>query len=305
MIRAVFRFIFSNLLFKIFAIVLALSVWAFAVLIRTQTINIAVPIQLVNLPNDLVVTKINTDKVNVTLQGHGTDFLKYFLHPPLYQLDLALAKPGLNRIKLAPDELVVSTPVLLKSIIPEFSEITIDQLETKRIAIQIPYRIEPQKGIYITNVTTQDNVTLSGPEEEMQFIKEIATESLFVSDYSTPQISRKLKVVLPDTKYYRVVPESITAIASIEKESTRIFTDIPVNIISSTQFITTTKPKNATVTVRGAKSKIDSLQNLNIKININVSKLNVGEYKIPAEISLPKDIFLIHCEPQLFEIKIR
>ena len=305
MIRRILRIFFGNIPFKIFAIVLALSVWILAVLIRPQTVNITVPIKLTNLPQDLVVTKINTDKVNVILQGHGTDFVKFLLRPPLYNLDLALAKPGTYRVKFAPDELAVSAPVLLKSINPEYSEVTIERLDSKPVTILIPRRIEPHKGIYITNVTTQDMVILSGPESEMQFIKEITTESLFVSDYSALQTSRKLRVVLPDTKYYQVKPDSITVIASIEKEATKILAEIPVNIIPSAQYQSTVKPKTATITLRGAKSKIDSLQSLNIKLNINVLKLNVGEYKIPAEISLPKGIILVRCEPQFFEVKIR
>ncbi len=305
MIKRILRIFFSNIPFKIVAIILAVSVWVLAVLIRPQTITIAVPIKIINLPQDLVVTKINTNKVNVTLQSRGSDFVRFLLRPPLYNLDLALAKQGAYRIKFAPDELVVSAPVLLKLINPEYSEVTIERLDRKSVMIQIPRRIEPQKGIYITNVTTQDTVILSGPESEIRFIKEVTTDSLFVSDYSSPQIIRKLRIVLPDTQYYRVTPESVSVIAVIEKEATKILADIPVNIMSSTQNIATVKPKTATITVRGAKSNIDTLQSSEIKLNIHTLKLNVGEYKIPAEINLPKEIILVHCEPQLFEVKIR
>jgi YbbR domain-containing protein len=303
--RTIFGIVFSNLLFKIFAIILAISVWIIAQLIRTQTANIVVPIQIANLPSDLVITEINTDNVKVTLQGRGSDFLRFLMHPPVYRLDLALAKPGHNRIKLAPDELVVSAPVLLKSIAPEYSEIAIDQLENKQVVVAVPHRIEPQKGIYITDISTQDTVILFGPEQEIKFIKEIASDSLFVSDYSSSQITRKLRVALPDTKYYRVLPESITVVATIEKESTRIFVDVPVNILSSNQQIVTTKSNTATITLRGAKTKMDSLTVTDIKVNINTLKLNIGEHKIPAEISLSKGIFLVRCEPKLFEVKIR
>jgi YbbR domain-containing protein len=67
----------------------------------------------------------------------------------------------------------------------------------------------------------------------------------------------------------------------------------------------TLNPKTATINLRGAKTLIDSLKISDIKVNINTSKMTSGIYAVPAEISLPKGIFLVSCEPKLFEVKIR
>jgi hypothetical protein len=303
--RRILHFLFGNLLFKIFAIVLALSIWVLAVLLRPQTANFVVPIEFAHLPNDLVITKFNTNKINVAFHGRGSDFIKLLFHKPIYQLNLAMAKPGPNRIKFAPDELVIAAPVLLKSITPEYSELTIEELEREKVAVNVPHRIEVQKGTYIVNVAVQDTVTLSGPASEMQFIKQVTTESLFVSDFSKPQFSRKLKVNVPDTTYFQAVPESVNVIASLEKETTKIFSDIKVNIAVSAQKEAVVNPKTAQITVRGAISLIQSLQASDITLKINTLQLQPSEYKMPAEIILPKNTFLVRCDPQLFEVKIR
>ncbi len=301
--RNFLRNFLTNLPFIIFAIILAISVWVMAQLLRTQTISLTVPIQITNLPDDMVVTKMNTDIVKTTLQGKGYDFLQFYAKPPIYQIDLSLVRLGNNRIKLAPDDLIVSAPVLLKSIAPEFSEITIDQLESKQVVAIIPHRIE-QKGFYITEITYQDSIILSGPEQSMRFVKDISSESLFISNYSTAPIRKKLKLVVPDTNLYKVTPESILITAIVEKESTRKFYDVTVKISPTDQDVTL-KPKTASITLRGAKTLIDSLKTSDIKVNINTSKMTIGEYAVPAEISLPKGIFLVSCEPKMFEIKIR
>jgi hypothetical protein len=304
MFRRILHFFFGNLLFKIFAIILAVSVWLLAVMFRSHTESTTIPVTFTNLPSDLIITQVNTDKVTVTFEGHGTDFLKFLLRPPKYQINLALVKLGFNRIKLAPDELIISSPVLLKLVVPEYAEITTDILENKKISVTIPYRSQSQKGVYITNVTTKDTVILFGPQKDMDQLEELSTESLFISEYSGPEISKKLYVAVPDTKLYRTTPESISVIASVEKEEEKTFYNIPVAFIA-TKRSSTINPDTVQITLRSAVSKIESLQTSDIKVSINGLKLNAGEYKIPAEIVLPKGVFLVRCEPKLFEVVIK
>lgn len=303
--QKILKLIFSNLLFKIFAIILAISVWGVAVLFRTQTVSTLVPIEFINLSRDLIITKTNTDKINVNFQGKGTDFVKFLLQPPKYRLDLAMAKVGLNRIKFVPDEFLIAAPVLIKLITPEYAELNIDNLDTKKVDLNIPYRLEPQKGIYITNVKTKDTVILFGPKQDIKFIKELSTESLFVSDYSALEITQKLPIIVRDPKIFWVRPDSITVIASLEKEENKTFFNIPTGITISSLRSATVTPKTAQITVHGAASQVQILQSSDIKVTVNCLKLTPGTHKIPAEIMLPKGIFLVRCEPQLFEVKIR
>jgi YbbR domain-containing protein len=303
MFKRILHFFFGNLLFKIFAVVLAASIWLLAVLIRPQTESFVIPIAYSDLPNDLVITKYNTNKIIVTLHGRGSDFIKLQFHKPLYQLNLSMAKQGLNRIKLTPDELITTTPVLLKSVSPEYAEFVSEELERKIVSVIVPYRHDAQKGRYITDIEVQDTVILSGPAEQMQFLRQVMTESLFINDITKPEAVCKIKVVLPDTAFFQAIPESVNILTHIEKETTKTFSNIKVYIVSSQKDVTV-KPKTADITVRGAVSRVQALQDSEIIIKINPSGLTAGENNIPAEIILPKNIFLVNCDPKLFNIKV-
>lgn len=303
MFKRILHFFFGNLLFKIFAIVLAVSIWLLAVLIRPQTESFVIPIAYSDLPNDLVITKYNTNKIVVTLHGRGSDFIKLQFHKPVYQLNLSMAKQGLNRIKLTPDELITTTPVLLKSVSPEYAEFITEELERKIVSVIVPHRHDAQKGRYITDIEVQDTVILSGPVEQMQFLRQVMTESLFITDITKSQMVRKLKVVLPDTAFFQATPESVNILTFIEKETTKTFPGVKVNVVSSQKDVTV-KPKTADITVRGAISQVQAIQDSEIIVKINLSGLNTGENNIPAEIILPKNIFLVICEPKLFSVKI-
>ncbi|MEO0076352.1 MAG: hypothetical protein ABIK19_01620 [candidate division WOR-3 bacterium] len=304
MINKLLKILFSNIVFKILAIILALSVWVLAILMRNHEVTTNISVKVVNLPADLVVTNINTEKISVSLVGTGFNFIKLYFKQPVYNLNLSSAKPGFYRVKLTPEELTLPASVLLKSITPTYSELTIEKLITKQISVLIPYQSEIEKGYYISAVWTDDTVKLSGPESEMRFIKELLTDSLLIRDFTVHQVMKKLKIILPDARLYKVSPESVLVIANIEKETTRIFTDIPINIVS-TKYNVSVNPKKAIIIVHGPQSKINMLNANEIKININTEKLAVGEYQLPAEIILPKGVMLTSCEPKLFQVVIK
>ncbi len=298
------RVFLNNIPFIIFAFILALTIWVLANLMRPQTVSISLPIKFVNLPHHLVIKQISTPNVKVQLSGKGSDFLRFLIHRPIYQLDLSMTRPGLNRIKLAPDDLTIATPVLLKSTIPEYVELLIDKLESKPVKVVVPYRLDPQKGFYITEIIVLDTTILYGPEEDVQFIRQVVTESLFVDNFSPSEITRKLMIIPPQGEYFKVIPDSVNVRASLETEDSRLFVDVPINIILSSQYKVKLEPKSAQIAVRGPKSWVQKLRINDIKVQINLSKFTTGEYKEPAEITLPKGIFLVRCEPQLFDIKI-
>jgi len=55
--------------------------------------------------------------------------------------------------------------------------------------------------------------------------------------------------------------------------------------------------------VKGAENILDTLQDKNIKVIIDVRNLKRGEYNLPAEILLPREITLIKCWPEKFKVE--
>lgn len=303
--KKIFRFLFSNLNFKILALMLTLVIWVIAGLFRVNKTDLTIPIEYVKLPHDLIITKTNTDQIKLIVEGRGSDFVKLFLTPPKYKLNLISAKYGTNRYRLIVDEIANLSPISVKSIVPEYSEIQTDFVDNKQIAISVPFRADNQKGIYITEITIQDTVMLFGPEAQIPFIKEISTESLVISGYSSPQVKRKLKLIVPDSKIYWTKPDSITIIASVDKEETKTIPNVPITISLPPRKKITVKPDSAQITIYGPATLVQALEKNDIKANIKIDTLTPGEYKIPAEIILPKGLFLTRCEPQLFEVRIK
>jgi YbbR domain-containing protein len=284
---------------------MAIVIWVLAVLFRTNRVSTVIPIKYTKLASDLIITETNTEQVRIILEGRGSDFFKLIINKPEYRLNLSMAKFGTNQYRLIADEINISSPIAVKSITPEYLEIKTDYLDSNKVEISVPHRFDSQKGIYITNVVVTDNVTLLGPEAQLRFIKEVSTESLFVASYSASPIERKLGIVLPDAKLYSTRPDSVTIIASIEKEETKTIDNVVVKIIAPARKQISILPDSAQITVRGPASIIQQLQKGDIKVNLDLSENESGESTLPAQILLPHSVFLVKCEPPLFEIKIQ
>lgn len=302
--KKIFHFLFSNLNFKIIAIMLALVIWFLAGLFRTNKVNITIPIEFYKLPVELVITEINTENIKLGLEGKGSDFMRIYLTPPKYRLNLTEAKYGTNRFRIDENDITRLSPIAVKSISPDFLEIKTDYLDSTKIAVVVPYRLEQQKGIYITSITVLDSPVLYGPEAQLPFIRELVCESLFISSYSSNPIERKLKILLPDKKIYWTRSDSVAIRANVEKEETRIFENVPLKIVAPVKKKISVIPDSAQITLRGPAGIIQNLNQTDIKVNLNLSKLEPGQYKLPVEILLPRSVFLVKCEPALFEITI-
>ena len=298
------RFLLNDIYIKILAIIIAILIYFNAVMERPQTMAIKIPIILTNLAEGQVVAEKNTDKAILTIQGKGKDFIG--LHPDRLQfkLDLANSKFGSKKIKLFPEELGLPSNISLKTIDPEYVELTIDRLSEKPVEVSIPLKDKMEKGFALLNITPKTNASLIGPKEEIDFISVLNTESLNLSTLKETR-DVKLRIIPPEGENFRVEPGSLEVSVQIEKESARIFLGIPLDIEGSTSRLVRVEPTEAQIAVSGPESRLKELKARAIIAKLNIANLNPGTNQVRAEITLPPGISLVKCEPAFFQVTIR
>jgi len=65
----------NNLLIKVLVLLIAIFLWAQQILLRTHTVVLDVPIQLLNIPTDLAIEQIELPKIPVKVRGKGLDII--------------------------------------------------------------------------------------------------------------------------------------------------------------------------------------------------------------------------------------
>ncbi|MEO0115118.1 MAG: CdaR family protein [candidate division WOR-3 bacterium] len=298
------QLIFKDLYLKILALIIAILIYFNAVMERTVTMTLKIPIVTINLAEGQVVADKNTDRALLTIQGKGKDFIG--LNPKRYQfqLDLSNTKIGVRKIKLIPEELGLPPALNLKSIDPEYVELTIDRLSKKPVTVSIPFKGNLDKGLALVNITPKSDISLIGPKEDITFISVLNTESLNLAEVKESK-DVKLKVIPPTGENFRVEPDSVEVSIQIEKETARIFLGIPLAIEGLQGRLVELKPAEAQIAVAGPESKLKNLKPWEIKAKLNLAGLTAGTHQVRAEITLPTGISLVKCEPAFFQVKIR
>lgn len=304
MVKTILRFLFRDIYIKILALVIAILIYFNAVMERAQIMTLKIPIIVTNLAEGQVIADKNTDKAILTIQGKGKDFIGLHSDRLQFKLDLANSKLGVKKVKLFPEELGLPANLTLKTIDPEYVELTIDRLSKKPVEIAIPIKNKLDKGLALVNIAPRTDVSLIGPKDDINFISMVNAESLDLSNLKESK-DIKLKIIPPEGENFSVEPNSVEVSVQIEKETARIFLGIPIAIGGLKGRLTNLEPNEAQIAVAGPESKLKALRPSEIKAKLNLADYGSGTHQVRAEISLPPGIALVKCEPAFFQVTIR
>ncbi|MCS7258260.1 MAG: CdaR family protein [candidate division WOR-3 bacterium] len=301
----IIKLFFADFGAKLLALVLAIFIWFLAVLFRTSKVNVNIPLEFSNVPQELIITEYSPKQVVAEIEGKGSDLVKLALSKPIYKLNLNNLRYGRNFYRINFADVTISSGIIVKSFYPETIFVKSDFRARKPISVFVPYKTEIPQDIYISEVEILDNVILEGPESQIFQITELATESLEVTNSESLQIQKKLRILLPNEQLFRVKPESVLVKIRLEKEATKTFDSLKLQVMFPQKVVVKFKPQLATIMVSGPESKIANLKPEDIIIRLNLSGFKVGNYKLPAEIILPPQVYLKKCEPKIFEVEIK
>ncbi|XOF33128.1 MAG: YbbR-like domain-containing protein [Candidatus Electrothrix sp. YB6] len=238
---------------KLFSLCLGVLVWFLVVGTDQMDMSITVPLEVLNLPKDLVIYNQYQKEVLVTLRGPRTIMQELRNRNTSVPVDLSKAKP--DTIVLNTDRLAVPLPsgISILRIQPASITLSIDQLVEKQIPISAVTDGEVSDGYMLKNLTlAPDKILVSGPQKIVSREEELKTYLINLNGLShsatfpvhldlTPDFMeligettvvvkltvaekfvekkiRKIPINIRDTKEeIRVKPDSVSVVASIPK----------------------------------------------------------------------------------------
>ncbi len=297
------QFVFADWPLKALAVVTAVLIWFTAVLDRTYLTDVTVPVILDRVETEKLISEFETREAIVTMEGKGKDLIGLRLKQPAFRLVVPEARAGVQKIKLAASDLRLPDELVVRSINPEQIELRLSEVSSRRVAVEVPARGEPGKGLTITKVKPLSRVKLIGPEEDIHLHATVFTESLDLGAVRSND-TLFLRVIAPEGSEFAVKPESIPVAVSVEKEGARIFLGVPVGVVAPDSMQVTVIPDEAQIAVAGPEGKLDELKPDQIQARIKISALQPGRHRLAAEIILPPGLHLVKCEPALFGVVI-
>jgi len=244
----------TDLLIKGISLFLALLLWYFVVGEDQVDMNIKVPIEIINLPSNLVISNQFKKDIEVTLRGPRSlisDLKKRNINIPV---NLSNKKAGTIVVKNDPKYIPLPSGITILRLQPTNITLTLDERIQKLMVIEPVTHGEAAVGFSLKGIKIDpDHLVITGPKSVLDLDETLKTYIIDldgISKSTTLQVHLDLHPVLTE-----LIGETVVT-AKIEVEENfveRIITDIPVNVRDSEKHIVV-QPSKITVKARIAEN---------------------------------------------------
>lgn len=291
----------SNVGLAVLALIIALGLWIAGH--RDIERSVEVPIELRNIPSDLMVIDNRVDYVVLRLSGPRTLVSTLNANDLKLPLDLHGTRSGSLSFPLGPSSFNIPRGVTVARITPPVIHLRLDPVIKRSLPVSVRFSGKPLAGYKIEETVVQpESVSVQGPADEMRRMDFIETLPIDVEG-SRSSIKRMVRLST-DGKPLSFMPDQVSVgITIVEEDSIRDFkkVDITARGASGDHVIT---PKSAQLRLYGPRRILDKLELGADQVYLDVKGLAPGEHSVPLSFDLPAEIKVVEQKPERFKVKI-
>lgn len=300
----------KNWVLKLISLFFAIFLWYFVVGEDKVDTNVFIPLEVINLPRDLVISNQFKKQLEVTVSGPRGLINKLARQHITRRVNLSKATPGTVAVRNDLDSIPLPRGLSVLRIQPTNITLLLDRLIEKSLPIQAEIKGPPPKGFELVAVVMDPGtITLSGPQAVLGDEKLLTTEPIDITDLkgsTTKQITLNLNPAIAN-----LIGETVVTARIIVKEKTteKTISGIPVGLnVSLPKGVTyRIKPKTVKVRANLPGSIIKNTLDLKTLFSAKISAENLpqGKHTLAVKISSPNHIEVVEALPETVTIEIR
>lgn len=190
----------NNLFLKLISLFFAIILWFYITPVvskDTLEMNYVLPLQLKNIPEDMMVTGKVEDHINVRLKGRQSIIRDLDPDELNVSLNLSGAREGSRYYTLDHDNLNVPAKVDIVGMDPKKIKIEIVRLMRKEADVKVNVTGKPAAGYRVKSVSVSPSrITLEGPEYDMKKAPLLEDININVSGRRS-SFSKEIKINIP------------------------------------------------------------------------------------------------------------
>ena len=301
----------KNWVLKLVSLFFALFLWYFVVGEDKVDMNVTLPVEIVNLPRDLIISNQFKKQIEVTISGQRSLIRGMSEQHISRSIDLSKATPGTIVIPNDPDSISLPRGLSILRVQPPTLTLLLDRLIQKELPIKPILVGKVHKDFRLDSVTV-DPLTLkiSGPQTILDQEKNLKTLPIVINDLSesaVKQVSLALKNEISD-----LIGEPVVAVrlnlSALKKEMK--FTDIPIDFEhdkgKQTEMIYRLFPPTVSIGAEIPQGMIRKPNGLKSLFQARVKPVNLqpGSLKLKVLVEAPTQIKIISVSPDTVTLKI-
>ncbi|TAL15918.1 hypothetical protein EPN96_11005 [bacterium] len=284
---------------KIVSLLIAVLLWMFVIGEKQSDIELDVPLSLVNLSSDLVITSRVPGTISVRVTGPRT--IVASISPKQYGLtmDLKGIQPGTSSFEILPSRFGFPRGVEVTSISPAVVTIVADRTGYKSLAMKPRFKGVPAEGYEVAGVeVSPPEVTVAASERILKIHKELSTEVIDLTGIDGG-ITKVVQPVFPDPSFRRVDDRPVSVKVRVQKMSAeREFLAVPVAPPEGGWVV---EPQAADVRVTGNVGVLSGLSARDIHITVSPPQAGEGYSQVVAE--LPEGARVLSVNPEKVRVR--
>jgi YbbR domain-containing protein len=293
----------QNATLKLFSVAFACGLWLLVNAGERDTEKtLLVPVELRNLPPQLVVIGQRVDFVDLRVSGPRT--LLGRLNSKRITLDLAGVRPGPSSFRITTDLLNLPRGVKVVRISPSVLTLEVARMIKRTIPVDLDLVGKPPHGYTVVETgVTPSSVEVTGPAPQIGQLDAIQTDPLDLGAATQP-ISRELNLRGPEADFVTYSTEKVLAKVDVQEAiQTREFRRVRVEV-KNAAFRAVASPVLVNVTVRGPQRLVERLKLNDGAVFVDAIGLEPGTVTLPVNIQVPPRIEVIAQEPSEVALKL-
>lgn len=298
----------KNLILKLVSLFFAIFLWYFVVGEDKIDTTIYVPLEITNLPQDLVISNQFRKQLEVTINGPRGLVRSVASQHITRPVDLTNAQPGNHVIKNTPESIKLPNGVQIQNIRPANITLTIDRLLKKELPIKPVLKGNPANGFEVAAIIANPKTLgLTAPASTLGKEAFLPTELIDMTgrnaNFNT-QVALNVREEITE-----LIGEPVISVSILikEKQVVREFSGIPVEFnheAERTTYRLDHYQVNIETELPYSMANKDA-QNFHFKATINADKLPPGSHELPVKIiSSQQSIKITKVVPARIKIDI-
>ena len=304
-LRRVRRAIERNVLLKIFSVVFALGLWAFVNLgARDAEKTLSVPIELRNVPPELIVVSTVVEAVDVRIRGPRTILGTIDERRMKLPLNLGNARPGAVSFNIDAEMLGLPRGVRVTRLSPVRIDLRVDRQVRRTVPVVLdPETVVPDGYRFVTTEIRPRLISISGPADDLKDVQSVVTAPLTLR-HAASGFEESVAVRLP-SNLVQAVPERVVVRGRLEEIIvTREYRQVEIGVRQQKERSVRLNPARGDVTLRGPTRILQAFQPGADTVYVDVEAVGGGTHKIKVETELPEGIEIVRVDPERVSVEV-
>lgn len=263
---------------------------------NTSVVDFTVPVELKNVPRDLVPISPTERQVKVSIKGPSSLVTRIASSPPVLKVRLPIDVDLKHVQPVRAADLALPPYVRVLKLEPDQIEVRFDRLATQRVEVRIPRLGETPEGIELKSLTSDPTqVEVTGPEQALRKLSFVESYPLDLRDLVEGE---RRELPLRPPAMMEVKPTTISVIAKLTAwNSTREFRELPIELRAVDPSTAHVTPSRVSVTLSGPSEKLAALTADQVIPYVRLRARGAPDQQLSVLIDLPATLKVKSIDP--------